>query len=163
MGPDGRKDSFTWRLLVGTSALLLGLTCWPLFTGKAYIYGDLGALHLPFRTFIHQQMKNGILPLWTPVSFGGLYLHGEGQAGLFHPFHLITFPLLDPQVQIQLEVTAWYVVLLGGCFLLFRRWSVSPSAALLGSIIFTFAGFSRMHLPHINLMAVLAHAPWLLL
>ena len=162
MPPISSKDTRAWRILVIAAALFLGLTFWPAVIGRGYIYGDLGTLHIPFRTFIHQQMSKGIFPLWTPDSFGGLYLHGEGQAGLFHPFHLITYPLLNPQFQIQLEMTASYVILLAGCFFLFRRWSVSRSAALLGGLVFTFAGFSRMHLPHPNLMAVLAHIPWML-
>ena len=39
---------------------------------------------------------------------------------------------------------------------------LSPTAALLGGMLFAFSGFLVMHHPHVNLVAVMAHLPWLL-
>jgi hypothetical protein len=152
-----------WWVLLAASVVLVGLASWPLFAGRGYIYADLGGGYLPYRAYIHQQLRSGVLPLWKPDTFGGYYLHGEGEAGLFHPYHLMVFRLLDPLLQIQLEIALAYALLLAGCFFLFRRWSVSRSAALLGGLVFAFGGFSRVHLPHVNSMGVLAHMPWMLL
>src|SRR5437588_200548 len=149
MKQDKQAIPALWWVLVVACSGFLGMIAWPAFVGKGYIYGDLGSFQLPFRTFIHDQMRNGVLPLWEPNSFNGLYLHGEGQVGMLHPVHLILFPLFDPQLLMQIELAAWPFLLLLGCYMLFRRWNVSPAAALLGGIVFAFAGFSREHLPHI--------------
>ena len=158
-----QQQSGMWWLLVGAAVVLIGLLCWTIFAGKGYIYADLGVFALPNRSFIHHEMQRGVLPLWQPANFGGFYLHGEGQAGMLHPYHLLVFSLFEPLLQIQIEATLAYVLLLLGCYFLFRRWQVSRSAALLGGLIFAFAGFSRGHLSHVHAMSVLAHTPWMLL
>ena len=39
--------------------------------------------------------------LWTPSIFAGCYMHGEGQVGLFHPFHQLLYRLLPLGTGIQ--------------------------------------------------------------
>src|SRR4029453_4033199 len=44
-----------------------------------------------------------------------------------------------------------------------RRWAIRRDGALFGSFIFTFSGFNLLHHVHPNMLAVVAHLPWLLL
>ena len=100
--------------------------------------------------------------LWTPSIFAGMYLHGEGQIGLFHPFHQLLYRLLPLGTAFNLELIANYPAAFAGTFWFLRRLRFSHPAALFGSMLFAFSGFNLLHHHHINMVAVVAHMPWLL-
>ena len=47
-------------------------------------------------------------------------------------------------------------------FWFLRRLRFSHAAALFGAMLFAFSGFNLLHHHHINMVAVVAHMPWLL-
>jgi hypothetical protein len=100
--------------------------------------------------------------LWTPSIFSGLYLHGEGQAGLLHPFHLFLYGLLPLSIAFNLELLASYVAAFVGMTWFLRRLRLTWAATLFGAMLFAFSGFTLLHHHHLNMVAIVAHLPWLL-
>lgn len=169
-GPEDSSDEnlqalnvsvFRWG--VAASILALLALAIPMLTGKVYTHIDLGGFHLCSRQFYHNCLRNGESFLWNPHLFCGYYIHGEGQAGFLHPVHYVLYRFFPLQIAFNLELLLCYPFLLGGCYLLFRRWSCTRASALVASFIFTFSGFALLRSVHMHLVEMTVHLPWLLL
>ncbi|HSW87664.1 MAG TPA: YfhO family protein [Candidatus Saccharimonadales bacterium] len=95
----------------------------------------------PWRNLSIGLEKNSQLPLWNPYSFGGTPLLANFQSAAFYPLNIVFFLLPF--------ATAWSILvllepLLGSVFLYLylRNLKLHPLACLLGSIAFSFSGFS---------------------
>ena len=154
------RDLFAWSLLAGL--LLLIALAGPFFAGRVYTFDDLGAFHLPARAFYAEQLERGEPFDWMPSLYSGLYLTGEGQAGTYHPMHLLLYRLLPLRAAVAWEWLASYPLMLAGMFLLLRRKLDRRDAAMFGALLFTFSSFNLLHFVHPNAVAVVAHIPWLL-
>ena len=130
--------------------------------GRVFVYNDLSWFHLPMRYLYQQALRSGDSILWTPAIFSGLYVMGEGQLGLLHPLHLLWYAALPLQTAFALELVVNYAAAFGGMLWFLRRLRFSLSAALFGAMLFAFSGFNLLHLHHLNMVAVVAHLPWLL-
>jgi hypothetical protein len=144
------------------SAALLAPLAWPLLRGEVFVYNDLRWFHLPLRYLYQQALEKGDTLLWTPAVFSGLYLHGEGQSGLFHPLHLLFYRALPLAAAFELELLVNYVGAFAGAVWLLRRLAFDLVPALAGAMLTAFSGFMLLHHHHVNMVAVLAHLPWLL-
>lgn len=145
-------------LAAGLAAPLL----WPLVTGRIFTGDDLPNFNLPIRWLYGAALRGGDSILWTSSLFSGLYVFGDGQGGMAHPFHLLLYRVLPIQVAVGLEILTSYLVALAGVRVLFRRLDFTPAAAWLGAIVFAFSGFNLLHLSHMNAVAIVAHVPWVL-
>ncbi len=154
------RNLFAWSLLAAL-AVFAGLAG-PFFTGRIYCRDDLGGFHLPIRAFYARQIAQGEAFDWMPQLFSGFYLTGEGQAGTYHPVHLLLYSSLPLQSALDCEYLLNYPFMLAGMWLFLRRLTLSRSAAMLGGVIFTFSGFNLLHFVHPNAVAIVAHIPWLL-
>jgi hypothetical protein len=149
-------------LTVACSLALLAPLARPLVTGRVFVNTDLQWFHLPTRSLYQQALRSGDSVLWTPSIFSGLYIHGEGQVGLFHPLHQLLYRLFPLGIAFNLELIVNYLVAFTGTVWLLRRLRFCRAAALFGAMLFAFSGFNLLHHPHINMVAVVAHMPWLL-
>jgi hypothetical protein len=150
-------------VLIGAcSAALLAPLVVPLFTGRVFVFNDLSWFHLPMRHLYQQALISGDSVLWTPSIFAGFYMLGEGQIGEFHPLHLLLYRFFALGPAFNLELITNYVAASGGTFWFFRRLQLSRVAALFGAMLFAFSGFNLLHHQHLNMVAVVAHMPWLL-
>lgn len=156
----GGPDLFAAVVLA--AVVLLAALAAPCVLGYVYTHDDLGAFHLPLRAFYAEQLRRGEPFDWTPQLFCGFYLTGEGQAGTYHPLHLLLYRLLPLEAAWAGELLAGYVFMLGGTYLFLRRLLGRRDAALFGSLAFTLSGFNLLHFVHPNAIAVVAHIPWLL-
>jgi hypothetical protein len=148
-------------VLICSAALLLPLA-WPLLQGRVFVYNDLAWFHLPFRHLFQQALEKGDSLLWTPAIFSGIYFHGEGQTGAFHPLHLLLYRVFPLQAAFNLELLANYVAAFAGTWWFLRRLRFGTEPALFGAMLFAFSGFALLHHHHLNMVAVVAHLPWLL-
>jgi hypothetical protein len=151
------------RLIAACSGALFLPLLLPLCTGRVFTKDDLGALHLPFRYLYREALRSGESFLWTPAYHSGFYLHGEGEAGMAHPLHLLLYRLLPLGPAFNLEIISTYVAMLTGTGLLLLRFGLSTEAAWFGAMVFAFSGFNLFNLMHVNHIAAVAHVPWLLL
>jgi hypothetical protein len=163
---EGRAYAPTWWLaaLAGALGLLFAAALfYPLLRGNLYLGSDLGAYHLPVRSYYSHCLKAGLSFLWWPDQFCGYYLHGEGQAGMFHPLHWLLYRFLPLDWAFNLEFVSGYAIAYGGMIALLRRWSLPWYAALFGANCFAFSGFALIHFMHMQAIATIGHLPWMLL
>jgi len=144
------------------SLALVGPLAWPLVNGRVFVYNDLIWFHLPARHLYQQALRGGDSLLWTPAIFSGFYLHGEGQIGILHPLHLLLYSALPLQAAFNLELIVNYVAAFGGMYWFLRRLQCRIEPALFGAMLFAFSGFNLLHHHHMNMVATVAHLPWLL-
>jgi hypothetical protein len=147
--------------LLTACAVLFGALAVPLCTGKVFPFGDIAALHVPLRLLYQQALTSGSSFLWTSELGNGIYVHGEGQAGMAHPLHLGLYRLLPLGAALNLEMLASYGLAFSGMWLLLRRLGIGREPSVAGAMVFAFSGFNLLHLNHLNVVAVASHIPWL--
>ena len=135
----------------------------PWSRGAVYVVGDLVHYHLPMRAFYADCLARGESARWIPEVFCGYYLHGEGQVGQLHPLHQLAYRGFSLATAFNLELLVNYPILIAGTYLLLSRRGLPRSAALYAGVVFAYSGFNLTHLIHVNMVAVVAHLPWLLL
>jgi hypothetical protein len=157
------RSSLSPRLLLFAGVvILLAPLLYPLATGRILTHDDLATLHLPFRYLYQASLGSGEFLLWTPAYHAGFFLHGAGEAGMAHPLHLALYSWLPLGVAFNLEIVASYLFLLAGMCWLWRTVGLSTEAAIVGAMLSAFSGFTIYNVMHVNHIATLAHAPWLL-
>jgi len=149
-------------LIAICSAALLAPLVVPMFSGRVFVFNDLSWFHLPMRHLYQQALRSGDSVLWTPSILAGTYMHGEGQIGAFHPFHLLIYRVLPLWLAFDVELIANYLALFAGTFWFLQRLRFSYAPALFGAMLFAFSGFNLLHHGHLNMVAIVAHLPWLL-
>ena len=159
VAPSNRLLSTTLLLSFGLFILLLAS---PPLVGRVHVGDDLGNMHLPVRILYQDALRAGQSVLWSPHLYAGMYLHGEGQAGLYHPVHLLLYRFLPLTWAFTLEFVLSYALMFPGMYLFLSRLDLPRPAALFGAFVFTFSGFNLLHFMHVNAIAVVAHIPWLL-
>ena len=157
-----RDRGLLWACACAATLLLVPLLL-PLATGRVFVAGDLACFHLPLRALYAEALSAGDSVLWSSALFSGFYVHGEGQVGIFHPWHVLLYRLLPLQAAFNVEVIGSYLAALIGMRLFLRRVGLEAVPALVGALIFAFSGFNLLHLNHMNAVAIVAHLPWLLL
>jgi len=150
--------------VLGFYAILLMILAYPFMRGELLAAYDLAEQFLPFRAFYAACLEEGSLGLWNPWLCRGYNHLGEGQAGLLHPAHILVYKCLPLWVGIILESLAYYPVAILGMYLFVRRClRFLPMPALLAGGLFGFCTFSLAHFPHINMVWVYVHLPYMLL
>ena len=138
--------------------------------------GDLVSFLFPIYRFAADSLQSATLPLWNPHLYGGAPFLADMQTGLFYPLNLVLF-LLAPGF--PYKVMEWMVVLhvfLAGLFMYLclrfmepRNGQGSPAgrvripAALLGAIAYMFSDLFIVHFGNLNLVAVAAWLPLVVL
>ena len=114
---------------------MLWMLSWPALLSKFYIADDLGCFSIPLRHLYMEGLRAGRVDLWSPSLFGGFYMHGEGQTGMFHPMHLLLYRFVPFVQAFTLEIVTIYVVLFSGSYLLFWHWVRDRIAASFGAFV----------------------------
>ncbi|MEN6406415.1 MAG: YfhO family protein [Thermoguttaceae bacterium] len=153
-------DTVAWAVLA--ALVLLGVLAAPFFAGRIYTADDLGGFHLPLRAFFADRLAHGQPYDWMPQLFSGFYLTGEGQVGLYHPWHQLIYRVLPLRAALAWEYLSPYPIMMIGMWMLLKRRLHRGDAAMLGALVFTFSSFNLLHFVHPNAIAVVAHVPWLL-
>jgi hypothetical protein len=138
--------------------------------------GDLASFLFPIYRFAADSLQSATVPLWNPHLYGGAPFLADMQTGLFYPFNLALF-LLAPRF--PYEVMEWMVVLhvfLAGLFMYLCLRFMEPGdgqgyevglvripAALLGAIAYMFSDLFIVHFGNLNLVAVAAWLPLVVL
>ena len=111
-----------------------------LFTGKYLLYGDPLTYSLPLRTAAWGMIKQGLLPLWTPLLFSGYPLLSMSQLGLAYP---LTWGYLFLPNYWAEQVYCFTPFLLSPLFTFVyaREIGRSRTASLLAGLSFGYGGF----------------------
>ncbi len=149
--------------LVGI-VVLVGVFFWRALALQGFlIHSDICYFFEPAKAFMHEALRAGRLPLWSPYIFCGYPIAAEGQIAAFYPPSILVSWLLPSAAAIN-----WLIVLhlaLGGLSLyaLARRLGITPFGAWLSGFVFSFSGYLFAHLHHISLICAAAWLPVVLL
>ena len=100
---------------------------------------------LPWMQLVRESFARFEAPLWTPSSFSGYPLLGNGQSAPFSPFFLTTLFVSLPYQIISMAGLKYFVALFFGV-LLFRREGLSIGAAMAGAAVFALSVFQSVYL-----------------
>ena len=113
---------------------------YPLLTlRQGFLGGDYGWQFYPWTQLYAEALKSGRGPvLWTPLIQSGFPLFAEGQTGMLYSLNLLFFRLLPFKIAYNGLFLSHF--LMGGIFsyLFGRKRGMSPAAAALTALCFTF-------------------------
>jgi len=181
-----RRQNDAWRevLAIGGLGAATAGFFWRLLSGDVWMPaggGDLAHFLYPTYVFAATWWRRGVMPLWNPHLFAGAPFVGDPQSGIFYPLNLLTFFLAAPLTLRDLEYLSVLHFFIAGAamyaFLRFGRWrfviddshrpspiaDLSRLAALAGALAFEFSDLFITHFGNLNLIAVMAWMPLVLL
>lgn len=178
-----RSDPDFWRdlLSIGIIGAATGGFFWRILFGNAWMPaggGDLANFLYPTFRFAAEWWRHGVIPLWNPYLFAGQPFLGDIQSALFYPVNLLTFLISSSFTFRDMEFLSILHFFVAGsgmyAFLRFGSWDLgtgnwdsnlrlSRSACLAGAIAFQFSDLFITHFGNLNLIAVAAWMPLVLL
>jgi len=106
---------------------------------NALLGSDQAAQFYPWRVFVRNSLRNGVLPLWNPYNAGGYPMLANAQSSVFYPINLLAdlFPItymFTVGAVLRIFITGL------GSYLLARELEISFYGAMLAAIAFAFSG-----------------------
>jgi hypothetical protein len=131
--------------------------------------GDLVSFLFPTYRYAATRLGQGDVPLWNPHLYGGAPFLADMQSGIFYPLNLLLFGLLPDFPYEALQWLAAGHVFLAGAFAYLCLRFLAPGrplrvpAALVGALAYMFSGVFVVHFGNLNLIAVAAWLPLVVL
>lgn len=145
-----------WRLFIASRA-----------DAMTIVAGDFTDLHFPYRSWAVEWLGQGIIPTWNPFVSAGHPALGDIQFGLQYPPTWLTAVLARGDLSVlhlQAHVVAHLSIASAGLYLFLRALGRRHTGALLGALIFTYAGYLvTFPIQQIIILETLAWLPWILL
>lgn len=123
---------------------------------------DLMNDRYPVRVELARGLKQGRVPLWTSLIYGGFPLQANPESGITYPLNLVFFGLFSPSWAMNLSIILKFFLAGLFMFLYLRQIDIDPRAALFGAIAFSWSGFFISHLKHLNMVDAAIWIPLLL-
>lgn len=117
----------------------------------------------PVRVLLGEFIKDGKLPLWTPLVYNGFPLFANAEVGVWYPINWILFGLLKPGIALNLLIILKFFLSGFFLYLYLRKIGNFPLSSLFGSIAFAWCGFFIVHVKHINMTDSAMWLPLILL
>jgi hypothetical protein len=129
-------------LLVALAAVGLTWIFWgPLWRGGGFIGGDVGTYYYPQKSFYAERLQDGEFPLWNNRTGHGYPLVAESQTGAFYPFNVILYRAFDVNTAYNVSHLLHYVLAFTFAWMYARKLDLSPFAALLAALVYTYGWF----------------------
>lgn len=134
-----RRVAIGWGVL---AAVLLTIVFWlPLWQGGGLIGGDTYTYFFPQKAYFAETIRAGDVPLWNNRIGNGYPQVAESQTGVFYPFHLLLFPLLDLNTAYSANLITHYILAFIFTWLFARRLGCAPLGAALAALVYTYGWF----------------------
>ncbi len=127
------------------------------------VQSDILYFFEPAKAFMHEALRAGRLPLWSPYIYCGYPIAAEGQIAAFYPLGLLISWLLPSPDAINWLVVSHLMIVAVGMYLLARFIGLGPVGSWLSGFVVSFSGFLFAHLHHISLICAAAWLPWVVL
>ncbi len=127
------------------------------------IHSDICFFFEPAKAFLHDSLRAGRLPLWSPYIFCGYPLAAEGQAAAFYPVSLLISWLLPSFGAVNWLVISHLIVAAVSMYLLARALGAPPFAAWLAALTYSFSGYLFAHSHHVSLLCAASLFPLVIL
>lgn len=127
--------------LVIVAVLLAIAYWWPLPSGGGFIGGDTYNYFMPLRDFYASGLQSHELRLWHPGIGNGVPVLGESQTGVFYPFYLLAYSILDLNSAYTAVFLGHYVLAYVMTYALGRVLGLGVMASHFTSIVFVYGWF----------------------
>jgi hypothetical protein len=156
----GRSDF----LAVGALILLHCAFFWRALLLRGFlVHGDICYFFEPAKAFMHESLRAGRLPLWSPYIFCGYPIAAEGQIATFYPPSLLISWLLPSPGAINWLIVSHLLLAAVAMYLLARALGLQSFGACLSAVVFSFSGYLFGHIHHVSLICAAAWLPVVLL
>ena len=132
-----------------------------IFSDKIPLFRDLGPFFYPMRFSLAESIGAGEFPLWDRRVGLGFPLLANFQSGAFYPPNLL-YALLPFFAAIKAVFIFHYLVAASGTYFVLRHWGFAQPLALVGSLLFTFGGYTVSLTNLLNHFQTVVWLPWLL-
>ncbi|MBI5030791.1 MAG: YfhO family protein [Chloroflexi bacterium] len=157
---DNRVKDF---LAAGALFLAPFIFFFPLTLGtKIFFDGDFQIFYYPIRVELARAFAQGRLPLWEPGIAAGFPLLAEGQIAALYPVSHLLYRILPIQFALGYELLLHHGWLMAGMYVFSRSLRLAMPAAIFSALVFALSGFMMENLLITNLLATIAHLPWML-
>jgi len=127
------------------------------------IHSDICFFFEPAKALLHDCLKAGRLPLWSPYIFCGYPLAAEGQVAAFYPVSLLISWLLPSFGAVNWLVITHLIIAAVSMYLLARALGAPPFAAWLAALTYSFSGYLFAHSHHVSLLCAASLLPLVIL
>ena len=128
-----------------------------------FVHSDICYFFEPAKHFMHQSLRAGRLPLWSPYIFCGYPIAAEGQIAAFYPPSLFISWLLPSSAAINYLLVSHLILAAISMYLFARHLGLSPFGSFIAGFVFSFSGYLFAHLHHVSLICAAAWLPLTLL
>ena len=147
----------------GILAALVCVYYWDYLTGTTFFWDDALKEIYPGVDYLCRSFASGRFPFWISGVRDGMPFYSDIQMGVFYPPHWLLVPFVFTG-HLSPIAYQWFIVghllLGGGCLFFFLKdHGLQPISCLIGGVIFSFAGFSALHIIHFNMLEVYAWIP----
>lgn len=132
-----------------------------IFSDKIPLFRDLGPFFYPMRFSLAESIGAGEFPLWNRHMGLGFPLLANFQSGAFYPPNLF-FAFVSFFTAIKAIFIFHYLVGAIGAYFLLRHWRFAQPLAFVGSLLFTFGGYTVSLTNLLNHFQTVVWLPWLL-
>jgi hypothetical protein len=130
---------------------------------RFFAHSDICYFFEPAKAFMHESLRAGRLPLWSPYIFCGYPIAAEGQIATFYPPSLFISWLLPSPAAVNWLLISHLMLAGIAMYFLGRAIGLTPFAAWLSALVFSFSGYLFAHLHHVALVCAAAWLPAVLL
>lgn len=150
-----------WPEIVAALAPLL--VFWRLASGSQVLYWALPALQfVPWRVLVNDALRQGGMPLWTPLLGMGAPLMANHQSAVFYPPNWLAL-ILPPEVAISVLAVLHLSFAGVGMARLARRLGLGDFAVAIAGLTFCLSGYLTARLWFITINNAIAWLPWIVL
>jgi len=128
-----------------------------------FLHSDICYFFEPAKALLHEALRAGRLPLWSPYIFCGYPIAAEGQIAAFYPPSLFLSWLLPSPAAVNWLIISHLLLAGVSMYLLARNLGICSFGAWLAAFIFSFSGYLFTHLHHVSLICAAAWLPLVLL
>lgn len=164
-----KNDCFAIIVLI----LLLSLFLLPSFLLKD-VTGDFITQEVPWHHFTFTNIKDGIIPFWTPYALSGVPYLFKPELAFFHPLTLLTLLLnfifnsketigMTGQIMEMVSILNFCIGAVGIYLLARKALSLSSIAAIFTAVAYILNPFTLFQMHSTTVLDGVALLPWLIL
>lgn len=118
---------------------------------KKYFYGLM--------TYYSEELKNLMIPLWTPYTGNGFPIFAEGATGILYPINIFLFGIFPFYVACSYGIILHFFLAGFFTYLYMRKIGLEKIVALISAFTFMLSGIFIGRLMHICILFVIAWLP----
>jgi|GEM_PF-2382044 len=154
------------RVLVAVLLVVIILLAYaPFYINGGFLgnFGDPIGQTIPNKFLLVKYLKNGIMPLWNPLSFLGFPFLADIQVGAFYFPDILIFSAFSPLEAHNISVLLHLIFAATGVYFLSKKISKSKIISFSLSLVMALSGSFLSRIVYLNFLETIAFIPWILL